>query len=42
MRIAAYTMILIENPFEYNFLFFVTGILASIRGFIYSKKLQSR
>jgi hypothetical protein len=34
MRIAAYTMILIKNPFEYNFIFFITRILASIRGFI--------
>ncbi|MHB9292418.1 putative Poly(ribitol-phosphate) beta-glucosyltransferase [Hollandina sp. SP2] len=37
MRIAAYTMIWIKNPFEYNFLFFITRILASLRGLIWNR-----
>jgi glycosyltransferase involved in cell wall biosynthesis len=37
MRIAAYTVIFIKNPFEYNFLFFITRILASLRGLIWNR-----
>jgi glycosyltransferase involved in cell wall biosynthesis len=31
MRIIAYTTIFLEKPFEYNFLFFITRILASLK-----------